>query len=48
MPRESMTERERWLAVLRREKPDRIPMDYWSTAENVVALYAAGYAHGWT
>jgi len=33
MPRETMTPRERWLAVLRREKPDRIPMDYWGTAE---------------
>jgi len=28
-----MTPRERWLAVLRREKPDRIPMDYWATEE---------------
>ena len=28
-----MTPRERWLAVLNREKPDRIPMDYWATAE---------------
>jgi uroporphyrinogen decarboxylase len=28
-----MTPRERWLAVLRREKPDRVPMDYWSTEE---------------
>ena len=25
--------RERWLAVLRREKTDRIPMDYWATEE---------------
>jgi len=33
MPRETMTPRERWLAVLRREKPDRVPMDYWSTSE---------------
>ena len=33
MPRETMTGRERWLAVLRREKPDRIPMDYWGTGE---------------
>lgn len=29
MIRESMTPKERWLAVLRHEKPDRIPMDYW-------------------
>lgn len=33
MPKETMTPRERWLAVLRREKPDRVPMDYWATAE---------------
>lgn len=33
MPRETMTGRERWLAVLRREKPDRVPMDYWATPE---------------
>jgi uroporphyrinogen decarboxylase len=33
MPRETMTSRERWLAVLNREKPDRIPMDYWATSE---------------
>lgn len=28
-----MTPRERWLAVLNREQPDRIPMDYWATQE---------------
>jgi len=33
MPKETMTSKERWLAVLRREKPDRVPMDYWATAE---------------
>jgi len=33
MPKETMTPRERWLAVLRREPPDRVPMDYWATAE---------------
>lgn len=33
MGRESMTPRERWEAVLRREKPDRVPMDYWATGE---------------
>ena len=33
MPADSMTPRERWLAVLNRQKPDRIPMDYWSTPE---------------
>jgi uroporphyrinogen decarboxylase len=40
MPRETMTGRERWLAVLRREKPDRIPMDYWATHEASVKLTA--------
>ena len=30
---ENMTSKERWLAVLRRETPDRIPMDYWGTPE---------------
>lgn len=33
MSRESMTPRERWLAVLSRERPDRLPMDYWATDE---------------
>jgi len=33
MPKETMTPRERWLAVLAGEKPDRVPMDYWGTAE---------------
>lgn len=33
MPKETMTPRERWLAVLRHEKPDRIPMDYAATQE---------------
>jgi uroporphyrinogen decarboxylase len=28
-----MTPRERWLAVLERQKPDRVPMDYWATGE---------------
>jgi uroporphyrinogen decarboxylase len=28
-----MTPRERWLAVLNRDKPDRLPMDYWGTDE---------------
>ncbi len=30
---EDMTPKERWLAILRRRKPDRIPMDYWATPE---------------
>ncbi len=28
-----MTPRERWLAVLNRQKPDRVPMDWWATEE---------------
>ena len=33
MPKESMTPKERWLAVLARRKPDRVPMDFWATGE---------------
>jgi len=33
MPLETMTPKERWLAVLKRETPDRVPMDYWATTE---------------
>ncbi len=33
MPKETMTPKERWLAMFTREKPDRVPMDYWSTGE---------------
>ncbi len=33
MPRETMTPVERWQAVLHRRKPDRVPLDYWSTPE---------------
>ncbi len=33
MPRETMSARERWKAVLDRQTPDRVPMDYWATAE---------------
>jgi len=33
MPSETMSPRERWQAVLTRRKPDRVPMDYWGTAE---------------
>lgn len=40
MPKETMTPRERWLAVLRREKPDRVPMDYWATGEATEKLMA--------
>ena len=38
MSKETMTPRERWLAVLRREKPDRVPMDYWATDEATAKL----------
>jgi uroporphyrinogen decarboxylase len=40
MPTETMTSRERWLAVLKREKPDRVPMDYWATDEATQKLTA--------
>jgi uroporphyrinogen decarboxylase len=33
MPKETMTPRERWQAVLSRQTPDRVPMDYWGTPE---------------
>ena len=33
MMQDTMTPKERWLAVLRRETPDRVPMDYWGTWE---------------
>jgi uroporphyrinogen decarboxylase len=33
MTHEAMSPRERWLAVLQRRTPDRVPMDYWATAE---------------
>lgn len=38
MKKETMTGRERWRAVLQREKPDRIPMDIWATDEAVDKL----------
>jgi uroporphyrinogen decarboxylase len=31
--KDTMNARERWLAVLQRKKPDRIPLDYWATSE---------------
>ena len=33
-----MTPRERWQAVLQRRTPDRVPMDYWATAEATAKL----------
>lgn len=38
MRKESMTPRERWLAILKGEKPDRLPMDYWATQETTQNL----------
>ncbi len=38
MPQESMSPKERWLAVLNREIPDRVPMDYWATPETTSLL----------
>ena len=38
MPKETMTPRERWLAVLQRKQPDRVPMDYWATGEATAKL----------
>ena len=40
MPKETMSPCERWLAVLKREKPDRVPMDYWATEEASLKLMA--------
>lgn len=40
MPRETMTPRERWLAAVRREKPDRVPMYYRATSEATDKLMA--------
>jgi len=33
MQKDALTPRERWLAVLKREKPDRVPMDFRATKE---------------
>ncbi len=38
MPKETMTSRERWLAVFARQAPDRVPMDFWGTDEAVSVL----------
>lgn len=40
MPKETMTPRERWLAVLNRQTPDRVPMDYAATDEATQKLLA--------
>lgn len=38
MPKDSLTPRERWAAVLERRTPDRVPMDYWATEETSALL----------
>jgi uroporphyrinogen decarboxylase len=38
MPKDKLSPRERWLAVLRHEKPDRVPLDYRATPEVTEAL----------
>jgi uroporphyrinogen decarboxylase len=40
MPKETMTPRERLLAVLKRQSPDRVPMNYTATAEATQKLLA--------
>ena len=35
-----MTPKERWLAILKRRKPDRLPMDYRATREVTERLMA--------
>jgi uroporphyrinogen decarboxylase len=38
MPKETLTPKERWLAVFRHGRPDRIPMDYWGTDEATLKM----------
>lgn len=46
---DKMTTKERWLAVLRRETPDRVPMDYWGTWEATQKVMAhLGIDDYWT
>jgi uroporphyrinogen decarboxylase len=45
--KESMTPKERWLAVLRGEKPDRLPMDYWGTPEATQKVMAYLSCSSW-
>jgi len=40
MPKETMTPLERWLAVFKRQRPDRVPMDFWGTPEITQKLVA--------
>lgn len=46
--KETMTPKERWLAVLKGEKPDRLPMDYWATKEATQKLLKhLGFTNVW-
>ncbi len=47
MNKENMTSRERWLAVLNGEKPDRLPMDYWGTPEATLKVQAFLSCSSW-
>ena len=48
MSKTTMTSKERWLAVLNREQPDRLPMDYWATEEATRKVLAyLGCAEPW-
>jgi uroporphyrinogen decarboxylase len=48
MSRDTMTPKERWRAVLNRERPDRLPMDYWATDEATHKLMQhLGCAEAW-
>lgn len=40
MRKETMSPKDRWMAVFRRQSPDRVPMDYWGTDEATRALMA--------
>src|SRR3990172_4770703 len=40
MPKDTLTPKERWLAVVAGEKPDRVPMDMWATGEALGRLLA--------
>ena len=45
--KDRMTSKERWLAVLSGETPDRLPMDYWGTLEAMVNLMAHLSCSSW-
>ena len=39
VPQESMTPRERWMAVLSLKQPDRVPMDIWLTPKRALCAH---------